>query len=108
VNPRDLELLRIAANGAPGRGVRITARRGMWAKNGVWNRFESEATIAGFVSLLDDEAVELEHGNLCIWVRFGDIEYVTDDVSLMELARKPTVAEALALRGALGKDEAVA
>lgn len=95
--PRDLERLRVAAAGAPVRGVRVTARRGVWAQSGPWHRFEDSVTIAGWVATLDEASLELMHGWLTVAVVLIDVEHVTDDVSLMELAGNPTLEEALAL-----------
>lgn len=92
-------MLAVAHDGAPVRGVRVTARRGVWAKSGPWQRFEDQVTFVGWVSVLDEQAVEVEHGWLTVSVLLGDVEDVTDDVSLMELSRNPSVAEALAFAG---------
>lgn len=97
MNPRDLELLRVAAAGAPVRGVRVTARRGVWAKDGPWHRFEDETTITGWVAILDEQQLELMHGWLTVAIVLLDVVHVTDDVSLLELAGNPTLQEALAL-----------
>jgi hypothetical protein len=95
--PHDLELLHIAAAQAPIRGVRVTARRGVWMLDGHRQRFEDETTIAGWVARFDDQQLELIHGHVNVAIVLADVEHVTDDVSLSELSREPTLAEALAL-----------
>lgn len=97
VFPGDHQLLEVAHAGSPLRGVRVTARRGVWAQHGPWRRFENEVTVTGWVALLDEQSIELIHGWLTVAVLLGDIEHVSDDVPLVELAGNPTVEEALAL-----------
>lgn len=94
----DHQLLTTAHAAAPGRGIRITANRGVWRKPDIhWTRFEAPATLAGFVGELDDQAVTVYRGDVCIRVLLGDIVLVTDDVGLTELSRDLTLEEALEL-----------
>jgi hypothetical protein len=98
MTPRDHQLLRTAHAAAPGRGVRITAARGVWRKPGEhWRRFEGPATLAGFVGELTDQAATVYRGDVCMRALLGDLVEVTDDVSFIELASPPTLEEALEL-----------
>ena len=96
MSPRDHHLIDIAHAGAPARGVRVTASRGVCrVPDGPWRRFEGPATMAGFVGDLDNQSLTLYRSDACMRVLFGDVQDVRDDVAYRELVSPLSLEEAL-------------